>query len=214
MLSLVAVLSGEDIFLNFYDGERRAEALTAHAKFENKHGDHLTLLNVYKAFSKNDKVKVWCHENYLNNRNLTYALDVRKQLSEICHRLDLEFSSCGNNFDQVNNNTAPIQSELPIMFFSVLLQVRKCLLTGLFINVAEAVHDNHYLPVASRHKARIHPSSVLSGKPRAKFILFTELVSTGKTYMRTVTDIEPEWLDEIVPNFGQVKKLFNMSNGS
>lgn len=103
MLSLVAVLSGEDVFQNFYDSERRAEALTSHAKFENKHGDHLTLLNVFKAYSKNEKVKVWCHENYLNARNLSYAIDVRKQLSDICQRLDLQFSSCGNNFDQVND---------------------------------------------------------------------------------------------------------------
>lgn len=103
MLSLVAVLSGEDVFQNFYDSERRADALTAHAKFENKHGDHLTLLNVIKAFSKNNKMKNWCHENYLNIRNLTYAVDVRKQLSDICQRLHLEFSSCGNDFDQVND---------------------------------------------------------------------------------------------------------------
>lgn len=102
MLSLVAILSGEDVFPNFCDSERRADAITAHAKFENKHGDHLTLLNVFKAFSKNEKVKIWCHENYLNSRNLTYAVDVRKQLTDICQRLDLEFSSCGNNFDQVN----------------------------------------------------------------------------------------------------------------
>lgn len=101
MLSLVAVLSGEDVFQNFFDSERRAQALTAHAKFENKHGDHLTLLNVYKAFSKNEKVNRWCHENFLNSRNLTYAVDVRKQLNDICQRLDLEFSSCGNHFDQV-----------------------------------------------------------------------------------------------------------------
>lgn len=104
MLSLVAVLSGEDVFLNFYDSDKRADALTAHAKFENKHGDHLTLLNVLKSFSKTERVKLWCHENYLNSRNLTYALDVRNQLSEICTRLDLEFSSCGNNFDQVTTS--------------------------------------------------------------------------------------------------------------
>lgn len=102
MLSLVAILSGEEVFLNICDSERRADALTAHAKFENKRGDHLTLLNVYKAFAKNERAKLWCHENYLNNRNLTYAIDVRRQLNDICQRLGLEFSSCGNNFDHVN----------------------------------------------------------------------------------------------------------------
>lgn len=102
MLSLVAIMSSEEVFLTFFDSERRAEALVAQAKFENKYGDHLTLLNVFKAIPKIEKLKLWCHENFLNGRNLTYANEVRKQLSDICKRLELEFSSCGKNFDQVN----------------------------------------------------------------------------------------------------------------
>lgn len=105
MLSIVALLSGEEIFLNIHDSERRGDALTAHAKFENKFGDHLTLLNVFKAYAKAERVKTWCHENYLNQRNLAYALEVRNQLSEICKHLKLEFSSCGTNFDQVMNES-------------------------------------------------------------------------------------------------------------
>lgn len=101
MLSIVAILSGEDIFVNCMSSENRSEALSAHARFENKHGDHLTLLNVYKTYAKTEKVKVWCQENYLNNRNLSYATDVRNQLAEICQRLQLEFSSCGTDTDQV-----------------------------------------------------------------------------------------------------------------
>lgn len=102
MLSIVAILSGEDLFVNCTTNENRAEALTAHARFENKHGDHLTLLNVYKTYTKTEKVKTWCQENFINNRNITYASEVRKQLAEICQRLQLEFSSCGNDFDQVH----------------------------------------------------------------------------------------------------------------
>lgn len=101
MLSIVAILSSEDVFPSFYDSEKRAEALTAHAKFENKFSDHLTLLNVFNAFPKTEKVKNWCQENYLNARNLSYAVEVRRQLSEICQRLDLEVDSCGNDFDKV-----------------------------------------------------------------------------------------------------------------
>lgn len=103
MLSIVAILSGEDIFVNCIDNEKRAETLVAHSKFENEHGDHLTLLNVYKTYSKTEKVKVWCQDNYLNHRNLTYASEVRKQLAEICKRLELETSSCGTNFAQVRS---------------------------------------------------------------------------------------------------------------
>lgn len=102
MLSIIAVLSGEEIFINnIHDTDRRGDALTAHAKFENQYGDHLTLLNVFKAYRKSERIKTWCHDNFLNSRNLLYASDVRKQLKEICTRLRLEYNSCGNNFDQV-----------------------------------------------------------------------------------------------------------------
>lgn len=96
------MLSGEEIFINnIHDSERRGDALTAHTKFENEFGDHLTLLNVFKAYIKAERPKTWCHDNFLNIRNLGYALEVRKQLIEICKRVNLEFSSCGNKFDQV-----------------------------------------------------------------------------------------------------------------
>lgn len=90
--------------------------------------------------------------------------------------------------------------------------MRKCLLSGLFINIAELQRDNHYLTLASRQRAKIHPSSVLSGKPAAKFIIFTELVATGKSYMRTVTHIDPEWIEEVVPNIFQNFRKFSATS--
>lgn len=102
MLTVVSLLSGEDIFINnIFDVERRGDALTARARFESEYGDHLTMLNVYRAYSNVDRVKSWCHENYLNNRNMGYAVEVRHQLSVICTRIGLPFESCGKNLDQV-----------------------------------------------------------------------------------------------------------------
>lgn len=91
------------------------------------------------------------------------------------------------------------------------LQVRKCLLSGLFVNVAELQRDSHYITISNRQRAKIHPSSLLSGKPKAKLILFTELVTTNRNYLRTVTQIDPDWIDEIVPNINLTKKLFQHS---
>lgn len=189
MLSIVAILSGESIFIQMHDHEKRADALTAHAKFHHQHGDHLTLLNVYRAFQSAERAKMWCHENYLNSRNLIYARDVRNQLSEICERLELPLTSCGAELDQV----------------------RKCLLAGLFSNVAEMQRDNLYMTLAGRQKTKIHPSSVLSGKPQSRCVLFTELVFTGRIYMRTVTNIEPEWIEEVAPNCGFLNRLNNFN---
>uniref|UniRef100_T1GNP9 RNA helicase n=1 Tax=Megaselia scalaris TaxID=36166 RepID=T1GNP9_MEGSC len=163
ILSLVAVLSGENIFIS--QTEKREQAALAHAKFESKYA--------------------WCHDNFLNTRNLLYARDVRNQLKEICVKLGLKIGSCGTNLDLV----------------------RKCLLSGLFSNIAELQRDNFYLTLSSRQRAKIHPSSVLSGKSRPALIIFTEIVATDRNFLRTVTAIEPEWVEEVVPNYPFLSRL-------
>lgn len=100
MLSLVSILSSDNIFVNVND--KRDQALTAHAKFYSQFGDHLTLLNVYEAFCKTDRPKVWSHDNFLNFRNLQYSREVRSQLLEICEKCDITVTSCGSNLDQVS----------------------------------------------------------------------------------------------------------------
>ena len=67
----------------------------------------------------------WCFENYVNYRNLLYAMEVRKQLVELCERMNIPLKSCGN----------------------VTIPVRKCLLAGLFLSVAEYQREGHYLTV-------------------------------------------------------------------
>lgn len=56
MLSLIAILSGESIFVHTTD--KREDAIEAHLKFESEYGDHLTLLKVFKAFQECDKINV------------------------------------------------------------------------------------------------------------------------------------------------------------
>lgn len=185
MLSLVAILSGENIFVSSI--EKREQAALAHAKFESKQGDHLMLLNVYKAFEKTEKIKLWCHDNFLNTRNLLYARDVRNQLLEISQRLSLQVTSCGNDMDQV----------------------RKCILAGLFDNIAELQRDNFYLTISGRQRAKIHPSSILHGKYRPAYVIFTEIVLTERNFLRQVTEIEAEWIEEVVPNYPHLSRIRN-----
>lgn len=70
-------------------------------------------------------VQTWCFENFVNYRNLMYAVEVRKQLTELCERTNIPIKSC-----------AP-QTE----------PVRRCLLAGLFLSVAEYQREGHYLTV-------------------------------------------------------------------
>jgi pre-mRNA-splicing factor ATP-dependent RNA helicase DHX16 len=54
------------------------------------------------------------------------------------------------------------------------------------------------LPAASQ--VHIHPgSSLRESLPR--WVVYHELVLTSKEYMRTVSEIRPEWLVEIAPHY-------------
>jgi HrpA-like RNA helicase len=59
----------------------------------------------------------------------------------------------------------------------------------------------------NRQRAKIHPSSVFNGKPLPNYIIFTEFVITQKSFLRTVTAIEPEWIGEIMPQCGVLDKI-------
>jgi len=64
ILSLVSVLSSDHVFVS--NSEKNEMAALAHAKFQSKHGDHLTLLNVFNGFLKSEKPKVSVSSYYLS----------------------------------------------------------------------------------------------------------------------------------------------------
>lgn len=49
--------------------------------------------------------------------------------------------------------------------------------------------------MSSRYPVSIHPSSVLHGT-KPQLVLFTEVVLTGKCYVRGLSIIDPDWLKE------------------
>uniref|UniRef100_A0A0K8S6A6 RNA helicase n=1 Tax=Lygus hesperus TaxID=30085 RepID=A0A0K8S6A6_LYGHE len=175
VVTIIAFLSGESVFIN--NLAKKEEAAAAKAKFASSEGDHLTLLNVYKGFNSIGTAKYkFCYDNFLNIRNMEYAIKVRQQLMEICQRCKIPFSSCGDDTEKV----------------------RKCFVMGFFMNVAELHRDKKYWTLLKKQVVNIHPSSVVSGS-MPPLVLYTELVRTAKTYMRFVMPIEQEWLDTLAP---------------
>ncbi|KAK6623572.1 hypothetical protein RUM43_009424 [Polyplax serrata] len=182
IISIIALLSGESILI--HPMTRRDEAREAHKKFLSSCGDHITLLNVFRNFKKVSQQKQWCRENYLHCRNLMYAMNVRKQLLEICRRNDIAITSCNQNMDQV----------------------RKCLITGLFMNVAELQLDKKYIMISTNQAVSIHPSSVLSNSlPHC--VLYSEVIHTTKCYVRQCTVVDPDWLMEAMPEYFRQHRL-------
>jgi pre-mRNA-splicing factor ATP-dependent RNA helicase DHX15/PRP43 len=79
------------------------------------------------------------------------------------------------------------------------VNIRKCLASGLFMQVAHLQRQGHYLTCKDNQVVAIHPSSVLDGKPA--WVVFQDFVLTSRNYIRTVTSQRIEWLVELEPNY-------------
>lgn len=63
-----------------------------------------------------------------------------------------------------------------------------------------------YFQVGTRQTVHIHPSSALFG-PLPHCVLFTELVQTGRCYMRDLSVIDPNWLEDVNPAYAKLHPL-------
>jgi pre-mRNA-splicing factor ATP-dependent RNA helicase DHX15/PRP43 len=179
MLSIVALLSVPNIFMRPKEAAKAADE--AKAQYAHVDGDHITLLNAYHAYKQNGDNKEWCYENFLNYRSLQSADSVREQLSRIMRKLGLPLISTDFSSPDYYTN------------------LRKCMASGFFMQVAHLQKQGHYLTVKDHQVVTLHPSCVLDNKP--PWVLFQEFVLTTKNYIRTVTNIRVEWLVEIAPHY-------------
>lgn len=104
VVSLVALLGYADTLMAAPASERE-QAAEVQAKFVHRDGDHLTLLNMvraYDALENKAERKAWCRENYINARAMANALEARKQLRQRCERMKLNWQqSCGDEIEPI-----------------------------------------------------------------------------------------------------------------
>ncbi|KAJ0051021.1 hypothetical protein NL108_012182 [Boleophthalmus pectinirostris] len=184
ILSITAMLSVPQCFVRPTEAKKAADE--SKMRFAHIDGDHLTLLNVYHAFKQNHEANQWCYDNFVNYRSLMSADNVRQQLSRIMDRFNLPRRS----------------TEFTSRDYYI--NIRRALCTGFFMQVAHLERTGHYLTVKDNQVVQLHPSTVLDHKP--EWVLYNEFVLTTKNYIRTCTDIKPEWLVKIAPQY------YEMSN--
>jgi len=175
---------GVDNAVFYRPKEKGLHADNARKNFHKVGGDHLTLLNVYKQWEETGFSLNWCMENYLQNRSLKRARDIREQLVEMLEKVEIEQTSNANDIDGI----------------------RKCVLSGFFYHTARLRKDGSYVTVKHPHTVEIHPQSALFGQ-QPKLVCYHELVLTTKEYMRQMIEVKPEWLLEVAPHFYQSKDL-------
>lgn len=158
MLSLTAMLSVPNVFMR--PASQRKEADLAKAQFTHPDGDHLTMLNVYHAYKSNEHdAKNWCWSNYLNQRSLTQADNVRTQLKRSMEKYDLELMSTAWEDKNYWNN------------------IRQALTCGFFMQVAHKEGEKgSYLTVKDNQVVRLHLSTGLDTTP--EWVVYNEFVLT------------------------------------
>uniref|UniRef100_A0A915CRY0 RNA helicase n=1 Tax=Ditylenchus dipsaci TaxID=166011 RepID=A0A915CRY0_9BILA len=185
ILSITAMLSVPQCFVRPNEAKKQADE--AKARFAHVDGDHLTLLNVYHAFKQNREDVQWCFENFINYRALKNADEVRAQLAKIMDKFNLRRVSTDFNSRDYYVN------------------IRKALVAGFFMQVAHLERSGHYITIKDNQLVNLHPSSVLDHKP--EWALYNEFVLTSKNYIRTVTDVRPEWLIQMAPTYYEMNSF-------
>lgn len=92
--------------------EEQDAARAAHAQFYHGSGDHVTLLNVFEAWREANYSKDWCHDHFMNIRQLKLAKSIRSQLRDIVDRQSLHDKDAQQPHYQ-HNNEKPRQSTSP-----------------------------------------------------------------------------------------------------
>ncbi|KAK0748490.1 P-loop containing nucleoside triphosphate hydrolase protein [Apiosordaria backusii] len=188
ILSITSLLSVPQIWIRPNNNRKRADEMKA--QFAHPDGDHLTLLNAYHAYKgaeqNGEDVKKWCHEHFLSYRHLSSADNVRAQLKRIMETHEIELVSTPFNNKEYYTN------------------IRRALLAGFFMQVAmrESSNSKIYKTVKDDQMVMIHPSTVVSSP--YDWVVYNEFVLTTKQYIRTVTNVRPEWLLEIAPVYYDV----------
>ena len=183
IITIVACLSVPQIFMRPREAAKAADE--AKAQFTHQESDHLTLLRVFNEYDMlpDKERKQWCWDNFISERAMISASNVRNQLLGIMKRLDIQIIS-----SDIKGDGSFASSDL-----------RKALTAGMFMQTAYRQRSGEYLTVKDNQLVYIHPSSVVSNRP--EWVLFEEFALTTKNYIRTVTTTTVDWLIELAPHY-------------
>lgn len=180
VLSVISITSASaKLFLD--SSQTREAAYSARQKFVHPSGDHITYLNVLRAYhdiSKQESTharKEWCRSHFINERAIKESGEILEQLKGICERMSIDWkASCGEDVE-------------PVL---------KSLVRGLHQNVALLHPDGQYKQVQDRTAVNIHPGSSLSNR-KVPCIFYEELVFTNRTYARGVSSVPVSFVTEL-----------------
>ena len=117
--------------------------------------------------------KQWCWNNYLSQRALQSAENVRQQLERIMSRHNVKINTTKDERMLSDN-------------------VRKALVCGFFMQVARKGEHGGYETIKDNQAVALDPSCGLNPE-FAEYVLFNEFVLTMRPYIRNVSEVKLPW---------------------
>jgi ATP-dependent helicase HrpA len=170
--------------------DKAAQADAVHAPFRHPDSDFLTLLNIWDRYhdsleklASRNKRRRFCHDHFLSFSRMREWMQVHDQVLAICEEQKIPFG-CRERIG--------ISDKL----YS---GIHRSLLSGYLSNIAVIKEKNFYTAAKSR-EVMVFPGSTLFGKSRP-WIVAAEMVKTSRLFARTVSRIDPEWLEGLGGSF-------------
>ena len=187
LLPIISMLSVENTLIKPSSKKLVEEADQAHKRlkeFGGGNSDFATLLTTYKLCHESPKPHEWCKNNFVHWRGMKMAQSILEQVKAILDSQQITIDSA------VATSNASL-GEL----------VRQSLCYGLYNHVARKGSSGHSFRTMDGHSTTVylHPSSVLFGKDsHLDWVLFHELLDTGKTYMHCICPIKYSWVQDLL----------------
>lgn len=162
-----------------------------HARFKHAESDFLTLLNIWNEYqdelkkkgSTNGRMKKWCKANFISYRSMREWRDIYRQIITLNKENNIKISSLPKvdwTNKELNNNYG---------------RIHRSLLTGYLSTIALKREKNFYRLTKDR-EGMIYPGSGLFNGG-GEWVCSFEQVKTSRLYIRTVGNIDVEWLERL-----------------
>ncbi|NXX84853.1 DQX1 helicase, partial [Urocolius indicus] len=196
MVSLAAMLTAPPCFVPPSTQLEEAVALRRRALLH-PHGDHFTLINIFNAFQQPPPCAAvpadaadegWCRKRGLSAEALRLAGTVREELLEVMRRIELPVSPPAFGTDANLRN------------------IQRALISGYFLKVARDIDGSgNYVMLTHKHVAHLPPDCcyLLRQPPQRPppWVLYHEFTISQDNCLRVVSEIQPQMLVELAPQY-------------
>ena len=178
--------------------DKSQQADQKHGVFNDPSSDFITLLNIWKAYRRNEKslktrskMRKFCKDNFLSFKRMREWSDIHRQIMSVLKEHGIK----GETRIKTQKGTQGLKAKQYDIGGPLYTALHKSFLCGYLANIARKKEKNIFNAAKGR-KVVIFPGSALFGKA-GTWIVAAEFVETSQVFARTTANIDPDWLEEL-----------------